>query len=570
MIKTILGISCYYHDAAACLIINGKIIAAAQEERFTRKKHDNSFPINAIKFCLSWANILSNDIDAVVFYEKPVIKFERIIFQYLASFPKNRKIFIDTINQWLSFKLNIPKTLRTELNYTGKIFYVDHHMSHASSAYNLSGFSEAVILTVDGVGEWATTAIGIAKDQKIVLDEEIRFPHSLGLLYSTITAYLGFSVNDAEYKVMGLAAYGDPKTFKLQYDELIKIHKDGSYSLNLKYFSFIHSDKMYNHELEMLFGYPARQPESKIKNYYADIALQMKLEEVLINLLNVINKKYKQENLCMAGGVALNSVANGKIIKNTTFKNLYIPPDPSDGGCAIGAALYFWCQYLGQKIEYSKFTPQLGPAYSDIQIKDILDANKLKYKFIHDNASICDVVSDLLIKQKIIGWFQGRMEWGPRALGNRSILASASSLKMKDIINIKIKHREIFRPFAPVILKEHVKSYFFVDDPLPEPSKYMLLVYPFKNIGIKDSPATVHVDKTGRLQVISHQDNPLYYDLIKNYYQKTKIPIIINTSFNIRGEPIVCSPVDAIRCFLNTDIDYLMIGSFLVRKIKKI
>jgi carbamoyltransferase len=428
-----------------------------------------------------------------------------------------------------------------------------------------------MILTIDGVGEWSTTTIGYGKGSRIKIDREIRFPHSLGLLYSTITAYLGFSVNDAEYKVMGLAAYGDPEPYKSKMDELVKIFNDGSYALNMKYFSYTKSDRMYNRRLEELFGLPSRNPESRMESGYENIAasLQEKLEEVVINMIDTGYKRYRMQNLCLAGGVALNSVMNGKILSRTPIKSIYITPDPGDGGGALGAALYFWRQHLGRGVEYNAFNPYLGPSYPDDQIETVLKYHNLIFERIDKREKICAIVAGLLTKQKIIGWFQGRMEWGPRALGNRSILASAASSEMKDIINAKVKHREMFRPFAPVILKEYVNSYFNADNPLPVPSKYMLMVYPFKPSGIKKVPATVHVDKTGRLQVIDRQDNPFYYDLIKSYFRKTGTPIIINTSFNVRGEPIVCTPADAVNCFMATDIDYLVIGPYLVSKNRK-
>jgi carbamoyltransferase len=569
--RAIIGISCYYHDSAACLLIDGKIVAAAMEERFSRIKHDNNFPANAIKYCLDWANIKASDLETVVFYEKPVVKFERILFQFLETFPFSRKIFVETMGQWMSFKLNLPKTLKKEIGFAGPVKFIDHHLSHAASVYNLSGFKDAIIITIDGVGEWATTTIGIAHGNKINLEREIRFPHSLGLFYSAITSYLGFAVNDAEYKVMGLAAYGDPKPFKSQMDELVKLHSDGSYCLNLKYFTFTGSDRMFNSKLENLFGFASRKPESKMERQYENIAaaLQVKLEEALINLINQGVSTYHRKNLCIAGGVGLNSVANGKILSKTKVKSLFITPDPGDGGGAMGAVLYYWCQHLGLKLENRKFYPSLGPAYSDSQIEDVLRINNLPYEKLAGDEMIIRKVADLLAKQKIIGWFQGRMEWGPRALGNRSILASAATNEMKDIINAKVKHREMFRPFAPVILKEYVNSYFIADKNIPESAKFMLMVYPFKQKGIKDVPATVHVDNTGRLQVIDRADNPLYYDLVNKFRGLTKTPVIINTSFNVRGEPIVCTPQDAVHCFQVTDIDYLMIGPYLVRKNKK-
>ncbi len=557
----ILGISCYYHDAAACLVIDGKIVAAAAEERFTRVKHDNNFPENAIRFCLAWANRTSTDIDVVVFYEKPIVKFDRMLRQHFAHFPTSRKIFIDTIGSWFDRKLQIPKTLRKTIGYTGPVRYIPHHLSHGASAYYLSGFDRAAIVTIDGVGEWATTTMGVGHSGNIVVDREIRFPHSLGLLYSATTSYLGFEVNDAEYKVMGLAAYGDPKPFRRQMNELVNVFPDGSYTLNLKYFDYVRTDRMYNRHLEELFGHSARNAESAMERMYENIAasLQEKLETVVFHLLTAVHKRYKADNLCLAGGVALNSVMNGKILKQTPFKKLFIPPDPGDGGGAMGAAL------LASASPLKSFTPFLGPSFPDEQIEDVLERNGLSYERL-DRTPLVDCVAELLSQEKIIGWFQGRMEWGPRALGNRSILASAVRPEMKDIINSKVKHRELFRPFAPVVLAQHVKEYFITDFPVPVSAKYMLFVYPFRQKGKREVPAVVHIDGTGRLQTLERTDNPLYYDLIETYAKKTGVPIIINTSFNVRGEPIVCTPLDAVHCFLKTDIDYLVIGSFLIKK----
>lgn len=557
----ILGISCYYHDAAACLIVDGQIVAAAAEERFTRIKHDNNFPENAIRFCLSWVNIKSTDIDTVVFYEKPIVKFDRMLRQHFAHFPTSRKVFVETIGSWFDFKLQIPKTLKKTIGCNGPVRYLPHHFSHGASAYYLSGFDKAAIVTIDGVGEWATTTVGVGTKSKIAIDKEIRFPHSLGLLYSAMTSYLGFEVNDAEYKVMGLAAYGAPKPFRSHMDELVTVFSDGSYALNLTYFDFGGRYRMYNDRLAALFGHPPRDPESLMERHYENIAasLQEKLETVVFHLLTAAHKKYKTDNLCLAGGVALNSVMNGKILKNTPFKRLYIPPDPGDGGGAMGAAL--WASTTRPK----SFTPYLGPSFPGEQMEDVLVRHGLSYTRL-DQKNLIDRVAELLSQEKIIGWFQGRMEWGPRALGNRSILASAARIEMRDIINSKVKHRELFRPFAPVVLSQHVKEYFITDSPVPTSAKYMLFVYPFRPKGKREVPAVVHVDGTGRLQTLERSDNPLYYDLIETYAKKTGVPIIINTSFNVRGEPIVCTPLDAVHCFLKTDIDYLVMGPFLVRK----
>lgn len=561
----ILGISCYYHDAAACLVIDGKIVAAAAEERFTRRKHDNNFPENAIRFCLSWAHLTARDLDAVVFYEKPIVKLDRMLRQHFAHFPTSRKVFVASIGSWFDLKLQIPKTLRKTIGYKGPVRYIPHHLAHAASAYYLSGFERAAIITIDGVGEWATTTMGSAswrrRAGKITIEKEIRFPHSLGLLYSAMTAYLGFEVNDAEYKVMGLAAYGDPKPFRQQMDELVRVFPDGSYALTLQYFDYVRTDRMFNRRLEEFFGHPARNPESPMERYYENIAasLQEKLETTVTHLLTAVHKRYKTDNLCLAGGVALNSVMNGKILKNTPFKNIFIPPDPGDGGGAMGAAL--WASTTRPK----SFTPFLGPSFPDEQIEDVLTRHGITCTRL-ERGELVERVADLLSQEKIIGWFQGRMEWGPRALGNRSILASAARPEMKDILNSKVKHRELFRPFAPVVLNQHVKEYFNTDFPIPMSAKYMLFVYPFRSKGKRDVPAVVHVDGTGRLQALERGDNPLYYDLIEAYAKKTGVPIIINTSFNVRGEPIVCTPTDAVHCFLKTDIDYLVVGPFLASK----
>lgn len=563
----VLGISCFYHDAAACILRNGKILAAAAEERFTRKKHDNDFPKNAINFCINYLGIAANEIDIVAFYEKPIIKYERILNQHLQHFPKSRRVFTDTMGSWLTKKLQIKKTLADELRYYGKVVFIPHHLSHAASAYYLSGFKKSAIVTLDGVGEWATTTVGEGKNTKIRIDKEIQFPHSLGLFYSTVTAYLGFKVNNDEYKVMGLAAYGNPKRFMPKMEKLIQMFSDGSYALNMEFFDYTWADRMPSKKMEILFGYPIRKPETKIYKHHKDIAasLQEKLEQVVFLLLKKAHNQYKTTNLCLAGGVALNSVMNGKIVKSTPFKNVYIPPDPGDGGGAMGAALYVhFRQSNNNPNKY--FFPSLGPEYDWYEIEKVLKKYHLKYTLFTDKKKLIKEVVNLLIRQKVIGWFQGRMEWGPRALGNRSILASAAKEEMRDIINKKVKKREMFRPFAPVILEEHVNKYFEADSQPLHLGKYMLLVLPYKEIGKKEAPATVHVDGTGRLQTIARQDNPLYYDLIKAYMKKASSPIIVNTSFNIRGKPIVCTPEEAVKCFLDTGIDVLAIDQFVVEK----
>jgi len=563
----ILGFSCFYHDSAACILKDGKIVAAAAEERFTRKKHENNFPIRAIEFCLNSLGIAMNEIDFVIFYEKPILKFERILHQHLEHFPRSRKTFVDSTGSWLDQKLQIKKLLRERLYYHGNVQFLEHHLSHAAASYLLSGFKKSVIVTMDGLGEWTTTTIGSGNGKKIKIDREIRFPHSLGLFYSTLTAYLGFRVNNDEFKVMGLAAYGNPQPFRSHMNKLITTFKDGSFALNMKYFDFTWSDHMPSKAMAKLFGYPIRKPESKICKYHQDIAasLQEKLEEVVFNLLTAAYKKYKIDNLSLSGGVALNSVMNGKILKNTPFKKIYITPDPGDGGGALGAALYVHFQH-SNKNPNKNFFPYLGPSYTGQEIEKVLKKYQLRYKRYQDPKKLLERVADLIIKQSIIGWFQGRMEWGPRALGNRSILASAAKAEMKDIINSKVKHRESFRPFAPVILKEYIHEYFETDRPLPSPTQYMLMIYPLKEKGGKEAPAITHINGSGRLQAINRRQNPMYYDLIEIYRKKTGTPMVVNTSFNVRGEPIVCTPQDAVKCFLGTGIDYLVIGQFLVEK----
>lgn len=564
----VLGISCYYHDSAACIIKDGKIVAGAAEERFTRIKHDNSFPLKAIEFCLDSLGISANEVDVVSFYEKPLIKFERIISQHLENFPKSYKQFVNTIGPWFESRLKIKKTLEERLNYFGEVNFIDHHLSHAASAFYLAPFKNSAIVTVDGVGEWSTTTIGYGSGEKIQIDKEIYFPHSLGLLYSTLTTYLGFSANDSEYKVMGLAAYGDPKPYKKHFDKIIDVFPDGSFKLNMEFFDFDWADHMPSKKMSELFGHPIRKKEEPVKRYHENIAasLQVKLEEVVINLLNTAYKTYKTKNLCFAGGVALNSVLNGKILSNTPFEKLFIPPDPSDAGAAMGAAMYSYTQITKKMVEKKNFHPYLGPEYKWYQIEAELKKYKLKYKFIKKDKELVAETAKLIKNKKVIGWFQGRMEWGPRALGNRSILASATTTKMRDIINEKVKKREMFRPFAPVILEEETKKYFVTDKYVSPSARWMLMVYPFKKLGIKQVPAVVHVDNSGRLETLIRKDNPKYYDLVKAYDSLTGIPIIINTSFNIKEEPIVCSPKDAIKCFLGTDIDYLIIDNYVIKK----
>ncbi len=559
----ILGISCYYHDAAACLLKDGVIVAAAEEERFTRKKHDIRFPINAIRFCLSSAGISGDKLDYVAFYEKPLLKFERIMAQHLEYFPWSFPTFFMTIPGWINEKLRIRKTLKKQLGYKKDVLFIDHHLSHAASAYLVSPFKEAAILTIDGVGEWATTATGYAKDNDITLKKEIHFPDSVGLLYSTFTAYLGFKVNNDEYKVMGLAAYGKPVYYS-QLKKMITLLDDGSYKLDMSYFVYQYKARMPSRKLIQEFG-PPRKPESGLEQRHMDIAasLQKVTEEVLFHMLNHLYKETKCPNLCMAGGVALNSTANGKIKRNTPFKNIFIQPAASDAGTSLGAAYYVYNAVLGKKRNFVMENAYLGPGFADSEIRKFLDDNHIVYTQFRDDSELIKTTARLIWDNNVIGWFQGRMEWGPRALGARSILSNACNPKMKEILNAKVKHRELFRPFAPAVTLEDAHTYFELDK---EDEPFMLFVYPIKKQYHKKIPSVTHVDGTGRLQTISKGQNPLYYGVIKEFGRLSGIPIIVNTSYNIRGEPIVCTPFDAYRCMMGTGIDILIMGRFMVRR----
>lgn len=577
----ILGISCYYHDAAACMIADGNIVAAAAEERFSRVKHDNRFPTQAIDFCLKQAGIASNELDAIVFYEKPIIKLERIFAQHLDFFPRSYVRFITHMAEWLVYRLRFRQLIKQKLQYGGKVLFIEHHLAHAASSYYVSNFSSASVVTLDGVGEWATVTIGSGSGKEMSINQQINFPHSLGLLYSTFTTYLGFEANDAEYKVMGLAAYGkvDHKLFK-KFAKLVKIYPDGSFALNLDYFAFTYGEQMYNKKFIDLFGHEPRKKESEITSFHQNLAatLQFKLEEVVFNLLNKVYERQQNPNLCLAGGVALNSVLNGKILDNTPFERLFIPPDPSDAGGAMGAALYVASKLdtLQRKYLGNNFSPYLGPSFTWFEIEKVLATykldSKIEYQLIGSRKKLHELVTNYLIDKKIVAWFQGKMEWGPRALGNRSILATATEKDMQEIINSRVKNRELFRPFAPVIIEDKINEYFKLGrknrkDQTPS-NRWMLTVFPFLSQKKREVPAVVHVDGSGRLESLRRQDNPMYFDLLKTYYQKTGIPILINTSFNVRGEPIICRPIEAIECLLKTDIDYLVIDNFLVRKRK--
>ena len=557
----ILGISCFYHDAAACLIQDGRLVAAASEERFTRKKHDEGFPHQAIQYCLKAGKIEAKDLDYVGFYDKPFLKFERLLSTYLSTFPRGFRSFSKAMPVWLREKLWIPQLIRKELKYEGKVLFTEHHLSHAASAFLVSPFKEAAILTVDGVGEWATASYGVGRDREIDLFKEIRFPHSLGLLYSAFTYYLGFKVNSAEYKVMGLAPYGVPR-YVDQVRQIIEIKDDGSFELDMRFFSYHHGLRMVNGRFSSLFGGPPRDPESKLDQRHKDIAasVQKVTEEIMLKMASWLHRETKMENLCLAGGVALNCVANGRILREGPFKDLFIQPAAGDAGGALGVAAYIFHSLLG----HPRMTPMedayLGPEYSEEEVRKALERYGAPYRRLERDDLVREVAA-LIEGQTVIGWFQGRMEFGPRALGSRSILADARNPENKDVVNLKIKFRESFRPFAPSVLEEKIGEYFEIDRPSP----YMLLVAPVRE-GKRVIPSVTHVDHSARIQSINRKQNALYYDLIREFERRTGVPVIINTSFNVRGEPIVCSPDDAYRCFMRTHMDYLVAGPYLLDK----
>ena len=547
----------------------GEIIAAAQEERFTRKKHDFHFPQNAIKYCLSEAGIGVNDIDFVGFYDKPFVKFERILETYLSVAPMGIQSFIQAIPMWLHQKLWIPDLIKKELGCSGEIIFAEHHESHTASAFFPSPFENAAILTADGVGEWTTTSMGIGRENKIDIIYEIKFPHSLGLLYSAFTYYCGFKVNRGEYKLMGAAPYGEPKYVDLIMNELIDLKEDGSFKLNMKYFGYLDNLKMTNARFNRLFGMPPRKAETKMEQKYLDIArsTQVVTEEVMLRMAKRLYKETRLKNICLAGGVALNCVANGRIIRETPFENIFVQPAAGDAGGALGVAQFIWYQYLGneRKVDGKKDSMRasyLGPSFSNNCIRDFLKNNQIPFEELEKDRLV-QKTAQLIAEKNVIGWFQGRMEFGPRALGSRSILGDARFPEMKDVVNRKIKFREAFRPFAPSVLREKASEYFDIKEDLESP--YMLLVAPVKE-NKRVIPAVTHVDYSARIQTVRCEDNPIFYDLINEYYKLTGVPVIINTSFNVRGEPIVCKPEEAYMCFMRTNIDYLVMGNFLLNK----
>ena len=591
---SILGISAFYHDSAAALLKNGEIVAAAQEERFSRKKHDARYPYNAVKYVLEEGNVNLSEVDHIVFFEKPFLKFERLLETYMAFAPRGFKSFSLSMPIWLREKLFQKKFLFDNLKQhdekfqdINKIKFSEHHYSHAASAFYPSPFKEAVILTLDGVGEWATTTVAIGQDNKLKMLKEIHFPHSLGLLYSAFTYYTGFKVNSGEYKVMGLAPYGKPKYKDLIINELIDLKNDGSFKLNMKYFNYATGLTMTNSKFSSLFGHPVRDPKKDLlTDFHMDIAasIQAVTEEVILRLTKDISKEYKIKNLCLAGGVALNCVANGKILNEKHFENIWIQPAAGDAGGSLGAALAYWHQELKKPrtdLKDKMKGAYLGPKYSDDLIKKKLDYLKAKYiKKSPDETSL--LVAKELSNNKTVGWFQGRMEFGPRALGGRSILADPRSEKMQKELNLKVKFRESFRPFAPSVLREDVSSWFEIDYDSP----YMLLVaevkkdiqvsmsekdeklFGIEKLNVKRSsiPAVTHVDYSARIQTVHKDTNQKYYNLINQFKKITNCPVIVNTSFNVRGEPIVCSIEDAFNCFMGTNLDLLVIEDFILFK----
>ena len=560
-----LGISCYYHDSAASLLKDGKVLAAVEEERFSRKKFDDGFPIMAIDWCLKEAGIGPESIDSIAFYDKPILKFERLLDNYIAVAPRGLYSFLNVIPKWLHKRLWIKDDISKHLKgFNGTIIFPEHHLSHAAHTFFTSTFNEAAILTVDGVGEWSTTSFGTANDTTIKLTDDIRWPHSVGLFYSAFTYFLGFRVNEGEYKLMGLSAYGKPKYYDLIMNNLIDVKNDGSIHLNMKYFSFTYDKVMTNQRFSDLFDIPRRKEDSTAEQIHYDIAAsaQLVLEDILLKMVNHVHKKTSMKNLCLGGGVALNGVANYRILKEGPFENIHIPPSPGDGGSAIGCAqyLYYCHKKIKRKIEHDiKNNIFVGPSYSNDEIRSFLDTNKIDYKFLETN-SLLETTAKLISEGNVVGWYQGKMEWGPRALGNRSILADPRNAKMKDILNEKIKHRESFRPFAPCILEEYASEYFDIDIPSP----YMLLVAPVKKP--EKIPAVTHVDGTGRLQTVSKGTNPLFYDLINEFYKITDVPVLINTSMNVRGEPIVNTIEQAYNMIIKTDMDYIVLGNHVIPK----
>jgi carbamoyltransferase len=589
----VLGISCFYHDSAACILRDGEIVGAAQEERFTRIKHDSDFPYNSVRYCLAEAAIANSRVDAVVFYDKPILKFHRILETYFSVAPAGLRPFMKAVPVWLREKLWIEPEIRSALDKCGveapeTIHFAEHHESHAASAFYPSPFEDAAVLTVDGVGEWATATLGVGEGNRLRILEQVSFPHSLGLLYSAFTYFTGFKVNSAEYKLMGLAPYGVGRYTDLIKEHLIDIKSDGSFRLNMDYFGYLDDFTMTSEKFEQLFGRPPRKPESPITRHEMDIAksIQEVTEEVVLKMATHARNKTGKENLCLAGGVALNCVANGRILRERIFENLWIQPAAGDAGGALGAALSTWHNVLDKPRQADGRSDQmqgsyLGPEFSREQIEQYLDAQGCEYRELSEQ-QWAPTLAKLVADQKVVGLVHGRMEFGPRALGNRSIIGDPRSATMQSVMNQKIKYREDFRPFAPACLEEKISDYFDIDRPSP----YMLLVAPVREnlrsaargdegeLEIHDwtkrerseLPAITHVDYSARVQSVSAESNPRFYDLLRAFDELTGCGVLINTSFNVRGEPIVCTPEDAYRCFMRTEMDFLVLGPFLLAK----
>ncbi|MFH0980805.1 MAG: carbamoyltransferase [Planctomycetota bacterium] len=562
----VLGISCYYHDAGAALVHDGQLVAAAEEERFNRQKHYSDFPVQAIRYCLAQAGIGIDEVDYIGFYEKPLVKFSRILETTLACWPRTYSTWVKSMPIWLMTKLRIGRTIQKELHTNKDVYYCQHHLAHAAGAFLVSEFDEAAIITADGVGEWTTTAWGVGQGTEIRIHKEIRFPHSVGLLFSAITAYLGFRVNDAEWKVMGLAPYGRP-TYVDKFREVVDIHEDGSFRLNMKYFAHTHSTtRIFNRNWEKLFGRPQRPRETELDEFHQDIAHsgQKMVEEIMVKMATHVRRITGLDHLCVGGGVGLNCVANWRMLQESGFERIFIQPAAGDSGGALGTAFYLCNSVLKHPRTFVMRHACWGPAFTNQEIQAALARNHLAHQYHDREEDLLDTTAALIEEGKVVGWFQGRMEFGPRALGARSLVADARNPKMKDIINAKVKFREAFRPFAPSVLKERAHEYFEMPAGMDAP--FMLLVPKVRAEKQSVVPAITHRDGTGRVQTVTEAENGRYYRLIKTFAQRTGVPLVINTSFNVRGEPIVCTPQDAINTFVNTGIDVLVIGNYLVQE----
>ena len=588
----ILGISAFYHDSAAAIVVDGEVLAAAQEERFTRKKHDHQFPQNAIDYCLEESGIKPEQLDYVGFYDKPLLKFERLLETYLAYAPRGYRSFAQAMPLWLRQKLHLPREINKGLKgaFKKRVVFTEHHESHAASAFFPSPFDKAAILTIDGVGEWATASYGTGQESRIRLTHEMRFPHSLGLLYSAFTYYTGFRVNSGEYKLMGLAPYGQPKYVDLILEKVIDLKGDGSFRMDMSYFNYCQGLTMTSKKFHNVFGGPPRAPTSPITERDMDVAasIQKVTEEIILRCARHLQNRTGMENLCLAGGVALNCVANGRILRETAFEKLWIQPAAGDAGGALGVALFIWYQLLENprrvRLSDDQQGSLLGPRFSDKQVRSFLDRTCARYRYFDSDSALCTYVAQQIAGEKVVGWLQGRMEFGPRALGSRSILGDARSDKMQSLMNLKIKFRESFRPFAPSVLKERVQEFFEMNE--AEDSPYMLLVAPVQKAkrtvrdgdqeGLRwieklrlhrsEVPAITHVDFSARVQTVDSDRHGRYYHLLRAFEAKTGSPVIINTSFNVRGEPIVCTPEQAYRCFMATDMDVLVLEHCVLLK----